>query len=61
MLTPGILYRETPTAAPQPVEVIGWKYHRYVVREVGKVWPGIFLADFGQLILPKQAIARAGA
>lgn len=52
-----VLYRETTKSAPIPAEVIGYKHRRYIVREVGRLWPGIWLADFDQLILPKEAAA----
>jgi hypothetical protein len=52
------LYRATPKAEWTDVEVIGWKHRQYVVREVGKPLPGVWLATFDQLRIPGGVIEQ---
>jgi hypothetical protein len=55
---PAALYRATPQAEWVDVEIIDWKHRQYVVREVGKPLPGVFLATFDQLRIPGGVIEQ---
>lgn len=48
------LYRVTSADDWIDVEVIDWRYRRYVVREVGKQLPGVALATIDQLRVPAE-------
>lgn len=43
------VYRAAPSAAGRPCEVIGWKFRRYILREVDKPLAGVWLASVDQV------------
>jgi hypothetical protein len=42
-------YRETPTSPPIACEVIGVRRDGFVCKEVGRYWPGVWIAQRGTL------------
>lgn len=47
------LYRANPGDQWKPVEIVGSHASGTVCREVGKLWPGVFLAEPSQLSVAK--------